>query len=47
MGIMDWILIAIIAAYFGYVLFFRKQKGCCGDCSQCSSCYRKHEKTPH
>lgn len=38
MGLMDWILIALIAGYGLYILFSKKKKGCCGDCSKCGGC---------
>lgn len=43
---MDWILLLLIALYAGFVLFSKKKKGCCGDCTRCSSCTKDHEKTP-
>jgi len=43
---MDWILIAAIASYGIYVLFFGKRKGCCGDCAKCTGCTKSKEKTP-
>ena len=46
MGIMDWILLLLIALYMGFVLFSKKNKSCCGDCSKCSSCQKRNEKTP-
>lgn len=46
MGVMDWILLLLIALYMGFVLFSKKKNGCCGDCSQCSSCQGRNEKTP-
>ncbi len=45
MGITDWILVILIAAYGGYVLFSKKKTGCCGDCSRCAGCAEKKEKT--
>lgn len=41
MGVMDWILIGLIAAYSIFVLCTKKKKGCCGDCSCCSGCNKK------
>lgn len=41
MGLIEWILIVLIAGYSLYVLFGKKKKGCCGDCSQCSTCNQK------
>lgn len=38
MSVMDWILLGLIGAYCVFVLFFKKKKGCCGDCSACSGC---------
>lgn len=40
MGLMDWILIALIGAYSLHILFSKKKKGCCGDCSKCGGCKR-------
>lgn len=40
MGIMDWILLGLIGLYAGYVLLFKKNKGCCGNCSKCSGCQK-------
>ncbi len=42
MGVMDWILLALIGGYCAWLLL-RKKKGsvcggCCGDCRACSGC---------
>lgn len=41
MGVIDWILLALIGGYSAYVLRSKKTKGCCGDCSKCSGCKGK------
>ena len=41
MGVMDYILLFLIAGYGIHVLFGRKKKGCCGDCANCGGCDRK------
>ncbi len=46
MGVMDWILLLLIALYTGFVIFSKKKNNCCGNCSQCSSCKNCSEKTP-
>lgn len=46
MGVMDWILLLLIALYTGFVLLSKKKNSCCGDCSQCSNCQKRNEKTP-
>jgi hypothetical protein len=46
MGVIDWILILLIAGYACYVIFSKKKSGCCGDCSRCSNCHKNNEKTP-
>lgn len=38
MGLMDWILLVPVLVYSLYVIFGKKKKGCCGDCSKCSGC---------
>ena len=38
MGVMDIAILVLIVAYTAYIIFGRKKKGCCGDCSKCCGC---------
>lgn len=41
MGVMDYVLLGLILGYTAYVLFFRKKRGCCGNCARCAGCRKK------
>lgn len=41
---LDWCILAAVAGYLIYLLFFRKKKGgCCGDCSACGHACQNRE----
>ena len=45
MGMIDWILLGVIAAAVTaaviHVIRRKKQGGCCGDCASCQGCSKK------
>lgn len=41
---MKWfeiLLLVLVAAYCAYVIFGKKKRGCCGDCTRCRDCGNK------
>lgn len=44
MGIADYLILAAVLGYCGWLVFGRKKSGgCCGDCVNCAGCRRKEE----